>query len=102
VIDIADVGTDLVMIDTQTNRAANILSVQIGALEYAPTLGIDLRYFLTESITFQNASFQAYLIEVLANNGINVASVQNVIHALFEEYKINLVPEENSTALVAR
>lgn len=35
------------LFDTQTEKAANILSVQLGALEYAKDLGIDLRYFLT-------------------------------------------------------
>ncbi len=88
--------------DTQTERAANILSVQIGALEYAPDLGIDLRYFLSENIKFQNDSFKAYLIQVLATQGINVASMVETLESLASNYTINLSRQENSTGMVAR
>jgi len=88
--------------DTQTERAANILSVQLGALEYWPEGGIDLRYFLTESIQFQDASFRAYLIQILAGWGINVASLATDLEALFSNYVINLSPQENTTGMVAR
>jgi len=98
----ADDGEDLGVLDTQTTKAANVLSVQLAALEYAPELGIDLRYFLREDFRFQNASFKAYLIEVLANNGINVASVADTVDNLFRQYTFELSPEETSTSLVAR
>jgi hypothetical protein len=101
-IDIADVSTDLVMIDTQTNRAANILSVQLGALEYDPDMGIDLKYFLTEGIKFQNDSFKGYIVEQLAYRGINVNDVISTVFPLFESYNIKISPEETTTALVAR
>lgn len=100
--DIAEIGTDLVILDTQTNRAANILSVQLGSLEYDPTMGIDLDYFLSEGIRFQNDSFKGYLVEQLANRGINVTNVQDTVQTLFEQYIINISPEETSTGLVAR
>lgn len=88
--------------DTQTQKAANILSVQLGALEYAQDLGIDLKYFLTESIQFQDESFKAYLVQSLASRGINVASIKEVVAALDTNYNINLSPEENSTGMIAR
>lgn len=88
--------------DTQTERAANILSVQLGALEYEPDFGIDLRYFLTEKVNFQDDSFKAYLVQALASRAINVASLVEVINALDSDYNINLSREENSTGLVAR
>lgn len=88
--------------DTQTERAANILSVQLGALEYEPDLGIDLRYFLTEKINFQDESFKAYLVQALASRGINVSSLTEAINALDSDYMINLSPVENSTGLIAR
>jgi hypothetical protein len=88
--------------DTQTQRAANILGVQLGSLEYQPDLGIDLRYFLTENISFQNDSFRAYLVQALASGGINVASMVEVLRALSTDYNINLSPEDNSTGLIAR
>jgi hypothetical protein len=89
--------------DTQTPRAANILSVQLGALEYAQDIGIDLRYFLNANIKFQNDSFKAYLVQVLAGNGINVASVIEVLRPLSSEYDFNLSPQEStSSGLIAR
>jgi len=88
--------------DTQVQRAANILSVQLGALEYAKDLGIDLRYFLTEPINFQDDSFKAYLIQTLVSRGINVSSLIEVLNSLDSNYNINLSPSENSTGLVAR
>ena len=93
-----DVGT----YDTQTTKAANILSVQLGSLEYAQTLGIDLEFFLTENFKFQNESFKAYLVEVLANNGINVAEIIDQVEALSSNYIFNISPEETSTGLIAR
>ena len=102
-IDIIDFNSSgMLVYDTQTERAANILSVQLGSLEYAPDLGIDLRYFLAEKIQFQNESFKAYLVETLANRGINVTSVIEVLESLASHYTINLSPQENSTGLVAR
>ena len=88
--------------DTQTEKAANILSVQLGALEYAKDLGIDLRYFLTEKIQFQDDSFKGYLVQSLASRGINVSSITEVLKALQSDYNIKLSPEENSTGLIAR
>jgi len=100
--DIVSVGDDIGLFDTQTTRAANILSVQLGALEYAQEIGIDLDYFLREDVSFQNESFKAYLVEVLATNGINVATVTETIETLYRQFTFNLTPEETSTSLVAR
>lgn len=102
-IDISGVhqGEDLSIFNTQTCQAANILSVQVGALEYAPDLGIDLSFFLSDDFKFQNESFKAYLIETLANFGINVSSLVDNVENLFREYTFNLSPEDTgSTALV--
>jgi hypothetical protein len=101
-IDIVSVGADIGLYDSQTEKAKNILSVQLGSLEYAPDLGIDLEYFLSEDFRFQNESFKAYLIEVLANNGINVASVVDQVEDLHRQYTFNLTPEETGSGLVAR
>lgn len=94
--------TGMQVYDTQTERAANILGIQLGALEYWPEGGIDLRYFLTEPVEFQDASFRAYLIQVLANWGINVASLSTDLEDLFSNYVIKLSPQENSTGLIVR
>lgn len=94
-------GNDLSLFETQVPKAGNILSVQLRSLEYAPTLGIDLKYFLQEGIIFQNESFKSYLVEVLANRGINLSTFESTIENLFANYELNLAPEETSTGLVA-
>ncbi len=94
-------GQDIGLFDTETCRAANILNVQLGALEYAPDIGIDLAYFLSEDFQFQNDSFKAYLVEVLANNSINVASVLETIEDLFTTFQFNIKADDKS-GLVAR
>lgn len=96
-------GLDLGMLNSLTPRAGNIFSVQLGSLEYAPeTFGIDLSYFLSEEFKVQNASFKSYLIEVLANSGISVASLTDRGEALFREYIFEISPDETSTGLIAR
>lgn len=98
----ANQGQDLGVLDTQAPRATNILSVQLGSLEYAPALGIDLDYFLSPDFNFQNATFKAYLIDVLATNGINVESVKETVLSLYSKYLINLKASENNTGMIAR
>lgn len=93
-----DAGT----FDTQTFKAANILGVHLGALEYAQDLGIDLKYFLTNDFEIQNESFEAYCIQVLAQNGVNVTGVSKTIENLFQSMIFNIAPLETSTGLLAR
>lgn len=95
-------GLDMGVFNTQTPRAANILNVQLGSLEYAPALGIDLKYFLSEEFKFENESFKAYLVETLANQGINVKSVDEVVASLWNEFDFNISPESSDSGLVAR
>lgn len=94
-------GLDSGTYDTQNYRAANILAVQLGALEYAQDLGIDLRYFLSENFKFQNESFKSYCVEVLANQGINVSEVLESKDKLFSQFEFLLTPQETTTGLVA-
>jgi len=102
-IDIVSSGSDgMETYNTQTERAANILSVQLGALEYEKTIGIDLRYFLADDLRFQNESFKAYIVQVLATKGINVANLVETIEALASRFTINLTPDETSGGMIAR
>lgn len=101
-IDITGFGDDIRVVDTQTSRAANILSIQVGTLEYEPDLGIDLSYFLDEDFRFQNESFRSYLIQILANYGINVASVVESVEDLLTRLTFNLTPAETNSGLIAR
>lgn len=98
----ADDGEDLRTADTDVPRAANYLSVQIGALEYAPEVGIDMAYFIGEQFNFQADSYRSYCIETLAKVGINVSAVLEVINPLFVENKFSLTPNESSGGLLAR
>lgn len=101
-IDISGTGTDIRLFDSQVPKATNILSVQLGALEYAKDLGIDLKYFLTEDLEIQNESFNSYLVEVLARNGINVASMTEVVNNLSQELRIAISPDDTGTGLIAQ
>lgn len=95
-------GLDIGVYDTNTTKAANVLSVQLGALEYAPDLGIDLNYFLSEDFRFQNESFKSYCVNILAQNGINVTEVLDENQSLFSDFIFNISPNETTTGLIAR
>lgn len=101
--DIVDVTTkDLVVFESDVPRATNILSVQLGSLEYAKDLGIDLAYFLQDTFRIQTASFKSYLIETLANRGINVASVLEIVDLFSTQFIFEVGNEDNGTGLIAR
>lgn len=95
-------GLDLGTFDTQVFKGANILGAQLGDLEYAQDLGIDLRYFLNNDFEIQNDSFEAYCVQVLARFGVNVKTVSQVILPLMEQLTFNVAPQETSTGLIAR
>ncbi len=81
-IDIVAVSDDLIIFDAETPKAGNVLSVQLGALEYAKDFGIDIKFFIDENFQFQNESFKSYLIQRLAESHINVNSVMQTVEAL--------------------
>lgn len=98
----ASAGLDAGVIDTNVARSGNILSIQLGALEYAPDLGIDLEYFLSPDFSFQNESFKAYLIQVLASYSINVATITDTVENLYRQYTFNISPSDTDGGLIAR
>lgn len=79
-------GGDLVLFDTQTSKAKNVLQVQVGALEYAPQFGIDLGFFLNPALQFQNESFKSYLIQRLAEHHVNVNQVIDTLSQFFSKF----------------
>lgn len=95
-------GEDFGMLDTQMKKAENILSTQIGTLEYSPDFGIDLKYFLDEKFRFQNESFKAYLIERLANSAVNVSGVTDLVESLSSVYTFNIGDDQSGNGLVSR
>jgi hypothetical protein len=99
-IDIVSVGGDIGLADTDVGKASNILSTQLGDLEYLPDFGIDLEFFLDERFQFQNDSFNAYLIETLSNQGINVTEVTSEIRSLYQRLTLKVTGMQNDSSLV--
>lgn len=93
--DIIDVrnGEDLVIQDSAVMKAANILSVQLGSLEYAPSFGVDIVYFVFSQIRFQRESFRAYLIERLAAFFINATEVSEVVEVLYSKLTFSVTSQ---------
>jgi hypothetical protein len=99
-IDISEITDDLKVFDSNVKKAENLLSIQLGSLDYAPDFGVDLRYFIDEQFQFQNESFQAYLIRRLAENSIDVASVVTAFESLYHQYTFNLSATSSTDGFV--
>lgn len=94
---VSETGGDLKTYNTQVEKAKNVLDVQLGSLEYAKELGIDLEYFfINEEFVFQNESFRAHMIERLSANMVNSSSVLTLIEKLYNEYTFNIGNEPTS------
>lgn len=102
IVSVNEVNQDLGLFNTQVPRAANIISVQVGSLAYAPEFGVDLKYFLSEDFQFQNESFRSYVLERLALFSINIASVTEVVEAFTTTFTYNLSKDTGDTSLIAR
>lgn len=89
IVEVKD-GSDLVLARSDIGRAANVLSVQIGELEYALSFGVDLKYFLVSEYEFQNQSFQAYLINRLVESQVNVVQCIEVVRAFMNTYTFRI------------
>ncbi len=79
-------GEDMKLYDSIVAKAGNVLSIQLGDLEYSPDFGVDLKFFLDENFQFQNESFTSYLVQRLTESQVNVAKVIDVIKTLTREY----------------
>lgn len=96
-------GQDLGFADTAVIKAANVVSVQLGSLEYAPQFGADLNYFLTSGFQIQTASFKAYLIQRLTESQINVSDCIETIESLVSKFSfyVSSANEESQEGLIA-
>lgn len=100
-IDITSIsGGDLNLRDTQVPKSANVLQVQIGDLEYLPTFGIDLDFFLDPELNFQNESFKSYLIQRLSESHVNVNQVLESLQKLFLQYTFVVGDAESSGGFI--
>ncbi len=88
---------DLVLLDTQTAKAANVFQVQIGDLEYSPEFGIDIAFFINPDLQFQNESFKSYLVQRLSENHVNVNQVTEVLEKLYLQYGFVVGDSETNT-----
>lgn len=83
-------GFDLGMADTVVMKAGNVLSIQLGSLEYAPGFGVDQRFFLQDSLQFQNESFKSYLVEMLIQNQINTSEITETLETFVSKYSFSV------------
>ncbi len=93
-------GKDLGIARTDVARAANVLSVQLGSLEYAPNFGIDLKFFLTSEFQFQNESFKAYCVERLLAHQVNVVNAIEVLRQLDKSLIFSVGDNTGGTELI--
>lgn len=87
-IDILEIqdGKDLIIENFIIPKASNVVSVQLGSLEYLPDFGVDMKYFLNSDIVFQNESFKSYVVDRLTQAQINVSEVLEVIETFIDRY----------------
>lgn len=87
-IDILEIKNtkDLIIEDFIIPKASNVVSVQLGSLEYLPAFGVDMKYFLNSDIVFQNESFKSYVVDRLTQAQINVAEVFEVVENFIDRY----------------
>lgn len=83
-------GKDIQVQDWVAGKAANVLHTQIGSLEYAPTLGVDLDFFINSNFRFEKETFQVYLIQRLAESQVDVASVIEIVETFLERFQFSV------------
>lgn len=81
-------------------KAKNILSIQENSLEYEQDLGIDLKRFLDPDIKIQNETFEAYSVQRLAAQGVNVVSLLTDKEAFREVFNYTVVEAETGGLIV--
>lgn len=94
-------GADLSLARTDVSRAANVLSIQVGSLEYAPEFGIDLKFFLGSDYQLQNESFKAYCVERLLAHRVNVVNAIEVLNRLYSSITFLVGDNDTGTELIA-
>jgi trans-2-enoyl-CoA reductase len=79
-------GKDLQIADSAVPKAANVIGTQLASLEYAPNLGVDLKYFLQSDFQIPVLSFKTYLVQRLLQHQVNVSQCVSQIEALFNQF----------------
>lgn len=78
-------GMDLGLAVTDVSKAGNIVSTQLGILEYSPFFGVDLDMFLESELRFPDDSFKSYLVQRLSEQGVTVAQVIDTVTTFVEK-----------------
>lgn len=99
IIEVND-GEDLNVMDQIVAKAGNVLSIQLGDLEYAQSFGVDMRYFLETEFQIQNESFKAYLVQRLTESQVNVSQVIETVDTLFTKYTHFVGDAQNPGGLI--
>lgn len=81
-------GKDLGVAESTLPKAVNVVSIQLGDLEYAPDFGIDKRYFLTSDISIQRDSYRAHVVQRLTESKIAVMEMIELLNALSSTNRI--------------
>lgn len=93
-------GKDLQLGPADLYRAANVLSIQIGSLEYEPDFGVDVKYFLESEFEIQTVSFQSYLVQRLLEHQIPVLTVVKVVEQFVQRLTFNIGDSSSGTELI--
>ena len=100
-IDISGVSAgDITLANSIVNKAANVLQIQLGTLEYAPDFGIDLEFFLDPDLQFQNDSFKSYLIQRLSELHVNVNQVLDTLEQFYLKFTFIVGDIESTGGLI--
>jgi len=91
---------DMSVEDSSVPKSGNILSTQLGSLEYAQEFGADLKFFLQTDFQFQNESFKSYLIQRLTDHQIDLSQVADVIEALYEKHTFYVKSKQETGGLI--
>lgn len=94
-------GKDIQLADTIAPKAGNVLSVQLGALEYQQDFGVDLSYFLESEFQIQTESFRAYLIQRLTESLVNVTNCVEVVDTFTSTFGFYVDDPNTEEGLIA-
>ncbi|MDR0676297.1 MAG: hypothetical protein LBF97_04585 [Elusimicrobiota bacterium] len=93
-------NNDLELKDTNIYRAKNLFDIQQGSLHYFQDWGIDLEYFFSPDLKFQNESFATYLQQKITEWGMIVESVKEILNNFLDNISIKIESNINKTNMI--
>lgn len=91
---------DLDFLVSELPRAENLITTQLGDLQYQPDWGVDLAYFLDPDYTIQAEAFEAYLLQRIGFWGMNVLNFIAKQQKFIREMIFNFgEPKENNSLM---